>query len=749
MTLDEAYQILGISRASSEAERHTAFHAKQDALQGKLETAPTPGLKAKYQTALQQLETAIELVEESANRELLSSAPTAAVPFTGPVQSAEPVGNGSEVAESSAHGESTASSFGKKIAAILVVVVLMAAGGWWITVEQPRREAEAVRLRVEQELAETQRLEAAAAVREAERQALSELVDVQLKQLRAGLERLEGILTKGNSLRDALKVEMGYSEQDGDGNTVRHQYDSIRWLVLTDYLQWYWELQAVSKVEQPILQAESAIQAGDLEAAVKWTTEGLSLLEPLETEIRHAHYKYYDSALIKWVLRLEKDQDRAIRWLRSDEPELVARATNDLREELSYLDEAPGQSSVLERLAALGLFAGEDDPDYIRWMEQVLPSVIIESIPEGAMVTDADGNELGETPLLGENMLPGYATYRLQLDGYEDAELEVQFLLNGGLSSELVFLDLEVPKPEAGAPWTVDLGEGERLELLYVPAGTFTMGSKAPDADPYYPADAPESYDYFFGQVKTIDPAKAGEKDRDEDEIQHEVTLSDGYWLGRYEVTQGQWFALMGGSLEDQQTKNNSRRWFSGEGSHYPMYFVSWEEAMEFCRKLTERERAARRLPDHLEYTLPSEAQWEYACRAGTQTAYHYGTDLDLSMANYVGTFPDGYEPSEAQYLALLNGMTLPVGSYEGNAWGFFDMHGNVYEWCRDWYSYYYYERSPALDPEGPETSMYHVGRGGSALEPLRECRSAARRALDPSDSDLLAGFRLALRSVR
>ena len=153
---------------------------------------------------------------------------------------------------------------------------------------------------------------------------------------------------------------------------------------------------------------------------------------------------------------------------------------------------------------------------------------------------------------------------------------------------------------------------------------------------------------------------------------------------------------------------------------------VSWEEAEEFCKKLSAREKEKR------VYILPTEAQWEYACRggAGLKTPYHFGKTLSSTQANF-------------DYRKL--GRTCAVGSYRPNAFGLYDMHGNVREWCSDWYGAKYYADSPASDPPGPSEGSNRVSRGGSWDNNGRTCRSARRSWFTPTYRSSIVGFRVAL----
>ena len=208
------------------------------------------------------------------------------------------------------------------------------------------------------------------------------------------------------------------------------------------------------------------------------------------------------------------------------------------------------------------------------------------------------------------------------------------------------------------------------LDMLWCKPGTFQMGS-------------PED-----------------EKNHGMRETQHEVTLTQGFWLGKYEVTQAQWLKVMGG--HSGPNPNPSRF----KGATLPLEYVSWNEVMKFCQKLTQNEKAAGRLPEGWAYTLPTEAQWEYACRAGTTTATAFGDSLSSKQANFDGNAPYG----GASKGPLLK-RTTEVGSYPANAWGFHDMHGNVSEWCHDWYGDC--PSGSTSDPVGPSIDP-RVARGGT-----------------------------------
>jgi len=205
---------------------------------------------------------------------------------------------------------------------------------------------------------------------------------------------------------------------------------------------------------------------------------------------------------------------------------------------------------------------------------------------------------------------------------------------------------------------------------------------------------------------------------------QTRVTITRAFWLGKTEVTQGQYESLMG----------SNPSCFRNAGSDAPVESVSWTDAIEFCRRLTERERAAGRLPEGYEYILPTEAQWEYACRAGT-------------IGDYAGNFDE-----MAWYHQNSGNTTHPVGQKQANAWGFFDMHGNVREWCLDWISMY--PGGNVVDYRGPTKGVNRVVRGGCWFDGPLGCRSARRGFDGPGgvsggSSNPTIGFRVSLSSVR
>jgi formylglycine-generating enzyme required for sulfatase activity len=259
-----------------------------------------------------------------------------------------------------------------------------------------------------------------------------------------------------------------------------------------------------------------------------------------------------------------------------------------------------------------------------------------------------------------------------------------------------------------GRPGDIRADNELAMKLVWCPPGTFTMGSP---------------------------PGEAVDR---QNEGQVTVTHSYGFWIGRYEVTQSEWEAIMGTNPSEFSPTGTGKYKVLGKStSRFPVEGVLVEDAEGFCRRLTDRERVAGRLPTDWEYTLPTEAQWEYACRAGTKTATAFGDQLCSAAANFKGFAPF----NGAKRGPFLFGPT-DVGSYQGNAWGIHDMHGNVWEYCTGWYS----DEAPGgIDPQPVTTGTYRIGKGGSWLHDGRYTRSAFRYWIEPAMRQGTVGFRAAL----
>jgi formylglycine-generating enzyme required for sulfatase activity len=248
------------------------------------------------------------------------------------------------------------------------------------------------------------------------------------------------------------------------------------------------------------------------------------------------------------------------------------------------------------------------------------------------------------------------------------------------------------------------------MELALVPAGSFRMGS-------------PETE--YASERSANGPAGADERP------QHLVAVTSPFYLGLYPVTQRQYTQVMGTNPAEFNDNNRG-------GPDHPVERVSWADAQRFCERLSSlpEEREAGRL-----YRLPTEAEWEYACRAGTGTPFWWGDSASSHQANFDGSFPYGAAPR-----GLYLGRTTRVGSYPVNAFGLYDVHGNVWEWCEDYYEPRYYDHSPSHDPLGPTKGNRKCARGGSWSNSAADCRSACRDywyGVDYARNNI--GFRVAM----
>ncbi|MFH1730879.1 MAG: SUMF1/EgtB/PvdO family nonheme iron enzyme [Planctomycetota bacterium] len=243
-----------------------------------------------------------------------------------------------------------------------------------------------------------------------------------------------------------------------------------------------------------------------------------------------------------------------------------------------------------------------------------------------------------------------------------------------------------------GLPVTkeIDLGGGVTLEMILIPAGEFVMSSP---------------------------PGEAG-RNSSREGSQHTVRITLPFYMGRYEVTQEQWRRLM--------TANPSRF----KGAKNPVERISWHDCQEFISRLNELHKSG--------FRLPTEAEWEYACRAGTPTPFHFGETILTDQANYIGTIVYG-----AGKKGLDRKKTIPVGSFSPNAFGLCDMHGNVYDWCSDWHGPY--DAKPQTDPRGPAAGSHRILRGGSWFSNPAYLRSAFRWNTTPTAKLDYCGLRVVL----
>jgi formylglycine-generating enzyme required for sulfatase activity len=297
----------------------------------------------------------------------------------------------------------------------------------------------------------------------------------------------------------------------------------------------------------------------------------------------------------------------------------------------------------------------------------------------------------------------------LNLTGATGTVYSIQY--SAGLSSTNVWVDRTLLQAQGtGNVWAdpsapvagqrfyraVSIAAPADTNLVFIPPGTFMMGSVSNDGGP---GEHPQTV----------------------------VTISRGFWIGKYLVTQGEYQAVVGGNPSFFTSANG----YSDDPT-LPVESVSWYDAMNYCALRTQREQAAGLIASNLVYRLPTEAEWEYACRAGTTTEFSYGDDPGYTnLVNY------------SWYLANSGGISHPVGQKLPNPWGLYDVHGDVYEWCLDWYGAY--PGGAVVDPQGTNPGGWRGARGGGLANDAPECRSANRFYVSPSLVEDDVGLRVIL----
>ena len=250
--------------------------------------------------------------------------------------------------------------------------------------------------------------------------------------------------------------------------------------------------------------------------------------------------------------------------------------------------------------------------------------------------------------------------------------------------------------PSGASRLVLSLGDGSGMALVWIPPGSLHMGSKNGESD---------------------------------EVVERDVTLTRGFWMGQHEVTQAQWETVMG----------ENPACYKGETR--PVENVSWEDAEDFLKKLNRL--VADQVPAGAEARLPTEAEWEYACRAGGDKDFNFGDDPKELWRH--GNYADSAETLDVGWRDMEHtdgyDKTAPVGSFPANAWGLHDMHGNVWEWCMDWYAPYSAEDT--TDPTGPRKSDRRVVRGGGWSDIAQDCRCGNRYRSAPDGRTCLVGLRV------
>ncbi len=245
--------------------------------------------------------------------------------------------------------------------------------------------------------------------------------------------------------------------------------------------------------------------------------------------------------------------------------------------------------------------------------------------------------------------------------------------------------------------FTIDLGDQNTIDMIWVPAGKFTMGNLE----------------------------NSNNTEKHQDEHAHKVEITEGYWLSKYEITQKQWIYFMGSTILEQQKKQYKKWKIRGIGDTIPMYFISWEECIDFCKKLNIQEK--KQLPKNYQFSLPTEAQWEFAAKNFSNTS----VPLD----------------SIAWYRSNSNKTIHPVGQKKPNKLGIHDLRGNLSEWCYDWYGKY--PLDSVINPTGPKNGERKVVRGGSWFGVAYNTQATTRFSDPPKNGYTSIGLRLALRKIK
>lgn len=306
---------------------------------------------------------------------------------------------------------------------------------------------------------------------------------------------------------------------------------------------------------------------------------------------------------------------------------------------------------------------------------------------------------------------PGYRveTQTIEIEPMMVKTLNIVLESGGAMIDDRWTWPREKTKIVQGEPFTLYLPGGMEMAMQWIPPGAFDMGSPDEEID-----ELCREYDWIG---ESLIPYFKSEAPR------HRVRITRGFWIGSFEVTQSQWQAVM---------ENNPSLFKHGldgvppDTSSYPVETVSWEDCREFLEKLSSGIGHTCR--------LPTEAQWEYACRAGTTSRYAWGDEFIAAGASNIENATDNFGNAERNSPVFKKrgfpvGSTMPVGSFPPNPWNLFDMHGNVREWCRDWYSETCYRDSPGEAPTGPESGTERIIRGGSWYSEAALSRSAVRHS--------------------
>ncbi len=376
-------------------------------------------------------------------------------------------------------------------------------------------------------------------------------------------------------------------------------------------------------------------------------------------------------------------------------------------------------------------------PGEISWEEEEFGHGVFMNFVLGGLKGEADGNSDGAVSLAE---LARYANLNTKVHvarRYNDSQRP--FITN---ESTLDALDFKFSIGSPGAAELITNSIGMKLKLI--PAGEFMMGSSI----------SAEEVERQFKAFEADAQSHSGEQPR------HRVRITRPFYLGVHEVTVGQFRRFVNSAGYETEPESDSKgahgwnefeRKFEGPDPKYnwrnsgfvqtdshPVVNVTWNDAVAFCKWLSRQEE--------VQYRLPTEAEWEYACRAGTTTLFYNGNDPEsLAQVGNVADGTFGAKFSAWKPISARDGyvFTAPSGRFQPNSFGLYDMHGNVNEWCSDWYGVDYYETSPITAPSGPDSGSFRVLRGGSWHSDPDGLRSAFRNRSSPEDRFVFVGFRV------
>jgi formylglycine-generating enzyme required for sulfatase activity len=494
-------------------------------------------------------------------------------------------------------------------------------------------------------------------------------------------------------LQAAAATQTLRDEASSAAQAARQLYERLERLEQELYDRAAESARRVQNSEQKRSSARTEIERAELEARWREAKAELELMDRLKLL---AHSNVFDLSWRTEIDDLLGQADRDLETARyTDVMSSYAEATSRLEELLSWPERA---EAALRQQSALG-----NDLDLFR--TSLGPMALQLADVQATLAETATRIDRADLELTAGSLSEATATHASARESLARAKAEaVAGLLSRAIThenegkpgtavlalDELLALDpnhteaKELRRQTLSRPLINSIG----IELVLIPPGEFMMGSPSTELG------------------------------RDDDERQRRVEMARGFYMAATEVTQSEWLAVMG---------DNPSRWI---GDDLPVEQVAWEDALEFCRRLSDKEERT--------YRLPTEEEWEYACRAGTTTPFHFGETISPDQANYDGEYAYGHGTTGA-----FRNQTTPVREFPPNTWGLYDMHGNVWEWCPD--NYEYYTPSPVKPSVGATPIEGRVLRGGSWRNRPTYCR-CANRVRDAVGSPLSnVGFRVVL----